>query len=106
MSCEFSQVAGSSIQRLAGYNESRQLTHLIEQLRERLGTDPLPSLPVVEQLEGVLTRLVMRNQRLRTLQRIARTNDLDAHLDAMRGGLEELDAELLRELPSLLERLP
>ena len=106
MSCELSQVVGAPMKRLTGYSESRQLTHLIELLRERLGTDPLPSPPVVEQLEEVLTRLVMRNQRLRTLQRIARTNGLDAHLDSMRGDLEKLDAELLQELPGLLERLP
>ena len=106
MSCEISQVTGSPMRRLTGYSESRQLTHLIEQLRERLGADPLPSLPVVEELEEVLTRLVARNQRLRALQRIARTSGLDAHLDSMRGDLEKLDAELLHELPVLLERLP
>ena len=106
MSCEFSHVTGSPVRRLAGYDESWQLTHLIEQLRERLGMDPLPTPPVVEQLEEVLTRLVMRNQRLRALQRIARTNGLDAHLDSMRGDLEKLDAELLQEIPGLLERLP
>jgi hypothetical protein len=94
------------MRRLEGYSESWQLTHLIEQLRERLGTDPLPSPPVVEQLEAVLTRIVMRNQRLRALQRIARTSGLDAHLDSMRGELDQLDAELLQELPGLLERLP
>jgi hypothetical protein len=106
MSCEFSQVAGPPMRQLTGYSESRQLTWLIERLRERLGADPLPSPPVVEQLEEVLTRLVMRNQRLRALQRIARTSGLDAHLDSMRGDLEKLDAELLQQLPGLLERLP
>jgi hypothetical protein len=106
MSCELTQVEGSPMKRLAGYSESRQLTHLIERLRERLGADPLPSPPVVEELEEVLTRLVARNQRLRSLQRIARTSGLDTQLDSMRGDLEKLDAELLNELPALLERLP
>ncbi|HVG61642.1 MAG TPA: hypothetical protein VNA24_23985 [Hyalangium sp.] len=106
MSCEPTQVAGVPMKRLAGYNESLQLTHLIEQLRERLGADPLPSPPVVEELEEVLTRLVARNQRLRALQRIARTSGLDAKLDSMRGDLEKLEAELLQELPGLLQRLP
>lgn len=94
------------MKRLAGYSESHQLTHLIEQLRERLGADPLPSPPVVEELEEMLTRLVARNQRLRSLQRIARTRGLDPQLDSMRGDLEKLDSELLQELPRLLERLP
>lgn len=106
MSCELSQAVGLPMRRLAGYSESWQLTHLIEQLRERLGADPLPSPPVVEKLDEVLTRIVMRNQRLRALQRIARTNGLDTHLDSMRGDLEKLDAELLQELPGLLEHLP
>lgn len=106
MSCEPPQVADSSTKQLAGYSESQQLTYLIELLRERLGADPLPSPPVVEHLEEVLTRLVMRNQRLRALRRISRTSSLDAHLDSMRGDLEKLDAELLQELPGLLERLP
>jgi hypothetical protein len=106
MSCELSQVTALPMRRLSGYSESWQLTHLIEELRERLGADPLPSLPVVEQLEEVLTRIVMRNQRLRALQRIARTGGLDEHLDSMRVDLEKLDAELLQQLPGLLQRLP
>jgi transposase-like protein len=94
------------MKRLTGYNESHQLTHLIERLRERLGADPLPNPPVVEELEEMLARLVARNQRLRALQRIARTSGLDARLDSMRGDLEKLDAQLLQELPALLERMP
>lgn len=106
MSCELTQVADLPMKRSAGYNESHQLTHLIERLRERLGADPLPSPPVVEELEEVLARLLARNQRLRALQRISRTSGWDVQLDSMRGDLEKLDAELLQELPGLLERLP
>jgi hypothetical protein len=89
----------------AGYSESRQLTSLIEQLRERLGADPLPNPRMVEQLEEVLSRLVMRNQRLRVLQRLARTSGSREHMEALRDDLERLDTELLEGLPVLLERL-
>ncbi len=101
-SCE---VADSPMQRAAGYNESWQLTALIEQLRERLGAEPPPSPQLVQQLEEVLARLLARNQRLRVLHRLARKGGSHEHLVAMRHALEQLDAQLLQELPSLLQHL-
>jgi hypothetical protein len=88
-----------------GYSEAAQLTHLIEQLREELGAEPPPNPRMIEPLEGVLSRLVLRNQQLRLLHRLARLGGSLEHMDAMRGSLEALDAELLQELPGLLERL-
>lgn len=93
------------MQRAAGYNESWQLTQLIEQLRERLGADLPPSLQVGQQLEEVLGRLLTRNQRLRVLHRLARKGGSNEHIEAMRHSLEQLDAQLLQELPHLLEHL-
>jgi hypothetical protein len=93
------------MQRRAGYSESPELTHLIEQLRERLGAEPLPDSELGRQLEAVLARLVVRNQRLRVLQRLSRTGGAPEHIQAMRSALEQLDAELLRELPVVLERM-
>ena len=100
-----SEAAGSPVQHAAGYSESRQLASLIERLREQLGADPLPNPRMVEQLEEVLSRLVMRNQRRRALQRLVLTSGSREHLDALRDDLERLDAELLERLPVLLERL-
>src|SRR4051794_33260859 len=93
------------MQRAAGYNESWQLTALIEQLREKLGAEPPPSPELGRQLEEVLTRLVVRNQRLRVLHRLARKGSSNEHIDAMRHALEQLDAQLLQELPGLLQHL-
>ncbi len=98
------------MERAAGYSESPELTHLIEQLRERLAMkaepDPLPD----DELEDVLSRLVIRNQRLRVLHRLARKGNVTAdsceRLEGMRSSLERLDAQLLQELPLLLQRLP
>jgi flavorubredoxin len=90
--------------RAAGYNESRELTRLIEQLRERLGAMPPLSPRLVHQLEEVLSRLVVRNQRLRVLHRLARKGGSDEHIDSIRTALEKLDAELLQELPGVLNR--
>lgn len=93
------------MQRAAGYNESRQLTTLIEQLRERLGAEPPPPPQLGEQLEEVLARLVVRNQQLRVLHRLARKGGSNEHLEAIRHALEQLDAKLLQELPKLLQHL-
>jgi hypothetical protein len=93
------------MERMAGYSESSELTHLIERLREQLGAEPLPDSELGRHLEAVLARLVVRNQRLRVLQRLARTGSSPEHLQAMRSALEQLDAELLRELSVVLERL-
>jgi hypothetical protein len=96
------------VERAAGYNESSELTHLIEQLRERLAVAEPQVL--AEELEQVLSRLVTRNQRLRVLHRLTRKASFNAqvheHIDAMRSTLEQLDAQLLQELPAVLKRLP
>jgi hypothetical protein len=93
------------MQRAAGYNESWQLTELIEQLRERLGADLPPSLQVGQQLEEVLGRLLTRNQRLRVLHRLARKGGANEHIASIRHTVEQLDAQLLQELPQLLQDL-
>ncbi|HEX8706033.1 MAG TPA: hypothetical protein VF815_44770 [Myxococcaceae bacterium] len=98
------------MERVAGYTESFELTQLIEQLRERLAVKKqLEQFPARE-LDDVLSRLVIRNQRLRVLHRLERTCDINEdtgeHIAVMRSSLEQLDAQLLQELPSLLEQLP
>jgi len=85
--------------------DSRQLAALVEQLRERLGAEPPPGPHLVDQLESVLTRLVMRNQRWRVLQRLERAGGTSEHMDAISEVLTRLDVELLEELPLLLEHL-
>jgi hypothetical protein len=60
---------------------------------------------MVEQLEAVLARLIMRNQRWRVLQRLERTGGSPEHIVASRESLAQLDTELLQELPLLLEHL-
>jgi hypothetical protein len=57
-------------------------------------------------LDEVLSRLVVRNQRLRVLHRLTRICGSIEHIDAMRNALETVDAELLQRLPSLLANLP
>lgn len=91
--------------RMAGYNESRELTLLIEQLREQLGAEPSTHPQLSQQLEDVLSCLVVRNQRLRVLQRLERMGRANEHVDSMREALEKLDEKLLQQLPALLERL-
>jgi len=95
------------MERVAGYSESSELTHLIEQLRERLSVAE-PQVPSGE-LEQVLSRLVIRNQRLRVLHRLTRNGGFhghaNEHISLMRSTLEQLDAQLLQELPTLLQRL-
>ncbi|SEL01379.1 hypothetical protein SAMN05444354_103312 [Stigmatella aurantiaca] len=92
------------MQRAAGYTESGRLTQLIEQLRERLGSGLLQA-DFSQELEAVLARLLMRNQRLRVLQRMTRNCVSLESAAAIRTVIEQLDEELLRELPPLLERL-
>jgi murein L,D-transpeptidase YcbB/YkuD len=98
-------VSLSAFYRSASHDESQQLAALVEQLRERLGAEPPPSPQVFEQLEDVLSRLVMRNQRWRVLQKLERKGSSSEHIDAIREVLSRLDAELLQELPVLLEHL-
>lgn len=92
------------MQRAAGYTESGRLTQLIEQLRERLGSGLL-QVEFNQELEAVLARLLMRNQRLRVLQRMTRNCVSLESAAAIRTVIEQLDEQLLRELPPLLERL-
>jgi hypothetical protein len=98
----------SRMARVAGYSESFELTRLIEQLRERLSASGQPGQSSAEELEQVLSRLVIRNQRLRVLHRLTRKGGTheNEHVTAMRTALEQLDAQLLEELPALLSRLP
>ncbi|MDC0711920.1 hypothetical protein POL68_25860 [Stigmatella sp. ncwal1] len=93
------------MQRAAGYSESGRLTQLVEQLRERLDSEGLLRLDFAQELETVLSRLLMRNQRLRVLQRMTRNCDSLERVDAIRTVIERLDEELLRDLPPLLDRL-
>jgi hypothetical protein len=94
------------MQRAAGYSESDQLAQLIEQLRERLGAaGSLRQADFSQELEAVLARLLMRNQRLRVLQRMTRECVALERADAIRTAIEQLDAQLLNELPPLLDRL-
>ncbi len=93
------------MERAAGYSESQQLTSLIERLRERLLAHPVPQGGLGRQLEAVLERILVRNQRLRVLHRMARLVGFKEHARTMRDVLETLDAQLLQELPSLLELL-
>lgn len=95
----------SSYYRPDHLQEAQQLASLVEQLRERLGAEPLPSPQMADQLEDVLGRLVMRNQRWRVLQKLERIGSSAEHIEAIRDVLSRLDAELLRELPVLLEQL-
>jgi hypothetical protein len=49
----------------------------------------------------VLSRLLVRNQRLRVLHRLTRICGSLEHIDAMRNALETVDAELLQRLRGL-----
>ncbi|MFP2926238.1 hypothetical protein ACLESO_13680 [Pyxidicoccus sp. 3LG] len=91
--------------RRAGYEESWDLTYLVEQLRELIGRDLDLTLELSEELEDTLDSLVLRNQRLRVLQRMANTEREPDDLAVLRGTLENMDRELLVRLPLLLDRL-
>lgn len=95
----------SSFYRSAAHDESHRLAILVDQLRERLGSEPPPGPQALDQLEEVLSRLVMRNQRWRVLQKLERSCGSTEHIEAIREVVTKLDAELLQELPVLLEHL-
>ncbi|WP_163993374.1 hypothetical protein [Pyxidicoccus caerfyrddinensis] len=91
--------------RRAGYEESWDLTYLVEQLRELIGRDLELHPQLSEELEDTLDSLVLRNQRLRGLQRMVHAEREADDLAILRGALENMDRELLHKLPRLLERL-
>ena len=95
----------SAFHRASSSGETHRLASLVEQLRERLGAEPLPGPEMAERLEDVLSRLVMRNQRWRVLQKLERTGGTTEHMDSIREVLTRIDTELLEELPALLEHL-
>lgn len=91
--------------RRAGYEESWDLTYLVEQLRELISRDLQLDDALGEELEDTLARLVLRNQRLRMLQRMVNAERSAEDLEILRNALEYTDRELLTALPGLLERL-
>ncbi|QSQ21451.1 hypothetical protein JY651_40735 [Pyxidicoccus parkwayensis] len=91
--------------RRAGYEESWDLTYLVEQLRELIGRDLELHPELAEELEDTLDSLVLRNQRLRGLQRMVNAEREPDDLAVLRGALENMDRELMDRLPMLLERL-
>jgi hypothetical protein len=91
--------------RRAGYEESWDLTYLVEQLRELLSRDLSLDRDLAGELEDVLGSLVMRNQRLRGLQRMVNAEREPEDLLTLRDALEATDRELLSRLPPLLDRL-
>ena len=91
--------------RRAGYEESWNLTYLVEQLRELIGRDLSLDEPLAEELEDILGSLVLRNQRLRGLQRMVQAERSLEDLMTLRDALEAMDHELMERLPSLLDRL-
>ncbi|AKF78993.1 hypothetical protein SAMN05443572_114196 [Myxococcus fulvus] len=91
--------------RRAGYEESWDLTYLVEQLRELISRDLQLDDALAEELEDTLARLVLRNQRLRMLQRMVNAERSAEDLEVLRNALEYTDRELLTGLPGLLERL-
>lgn len=91
--------------RRAGYEESWDLTYLVEQLRELISRDLELDDALAEELEDTLARLVLRNQRLRGLQRMVNAERDAEDLEVLRNALEHTDRELLDRLPRLLDRL-
>ncbi len=91
--------------RRAGYEESWDLTYLVEQLRELIGRDLSLDGDLAGELEDVLASLVLRNQRLRGLQRMVNAEREPEDLLTLRDALEATDRELLDRLPALLDRL-
>ncbi|HZI14617.1 MAG TPA: hypothetical protein VE153_29890 [Myxococcus sp.] len=91
--------------RRAGYEENWDLTYLVEQLRELLSRDLSLDGDLSGELEDVLASLVMRNQRLRGLQRMVNAEREPEDLLTLRDALEATDRELLTRLPPLLDRL-
>jgi len=95
----------AEISRRAGYEESWDLTYLVEQLRELIGQDLNLHPELADELAETLDSLVLRNQRLRGLQRMVNAEREADDLAVLRGALENMDRELLHRLPQLLERL-
>jgi len=91
--------------RRAEYAESWDLTYRVEQLRELIGHDLDLGASLSAELEDILGRLVLRNQRLRILQHPVSADQPPEDLAGLRGALEDLDRELMARLPALLERL-
>lgn len=91
--------------RRAGYEESWDLTYLVEQLRELIGRDLRLHPELANELADTLDSLVLRNQRLRGLQRMVHAERAPDDLVVLRGALEHMDRELMDRLPMLLERL-
>jgi hypothetical protein len=91
--------------RRAGYEESWDLTYLVEQLRELVGRDLRLPPALASELADTLDSLVLRNQRLRGLQRMVHAEREPEDLVILRNALEDMDRELLDKLPALLERL-
>ncbi|MFB1480486.1 hypothetical protein [Corallococcus sp. RDP092CA] len=96
---------GQMVPRRAGYEESWELTYRVEQLRELVGQELHLDAALSEELDDILARLVMRNQRLRGLQRMVSAEREPEDLALHRAALEAMDRQLLQELPGLLERL-
>lgn len=96
---------GPMVPRRAGYEESWELTYRVEQLRELVGQELHLDAALAEELDDILARLVMRNQRLRGLQRMVSAEREPEDLVLHRAALEDMDRQLLQELPGLLERL-
>ncbi|AGC41378.1 hypothetical protein MYSTI_00019 [Myxococcus stipitatus DSM 14675] len=92
--------------RRAGYEESWDLTYLVEQLRELISLDFPWDDTLSHELEGALTRLVTRHQQLHgLLHQLATTTDPSEELEVLHEDLEHTDHELLTTLPGLLEKL-
>ncbi len=87
------------------HDESWDLTYLVEQLRELVGRDLQLYPELADELAETLDSLVLRNQRLRVLQRMVNAEREPDDLAILRGALENTDRELLHRLPLLLERL-
>jgi vacuolar-type H+-ATPase catalytic subunit A/Vma1 len=96
---------GPPAQRKAGYEESWDLTYRVEQLRELVGQALDLDRALSEELDHALARLVQRNQRLRSLLRMVGAEREPEDLAVHRSVLEDLDQQLLRDLPGLLDRL-
>ncbi|WP_367616626.1 hypothetical protein [Corallococcus exercitus] len=93
------------VPRRAGYEESWELTYRVEQLRELVGQELHLDAGLAEELDDTLARLVMRNQRLRSLHRMVSAEREPEDLVMLRAALEDMDRQLLQDLPGLLERL-
>ncbi|MFP2901881.1 hypothetical protein [Corallococcus sp. 4LFB] len=96
---------GPMVPRRAGYEESWELTYRVEQLRELVGQELHLDAGLAEELDDTLARLVMRNQRLRSLHRMVSAEREPEDLVMLRAALEDMDRQLLQDLPGLLERL-